>query len=137
MHILQPGGVPHCPDHEDECKCSKDLFKSSWCCRPPCYNASDPLPRGPVNCPDNCIASCDRINTYFCCFCDGESTTSTTTSTTTTTKPPPPPPAKNKCFPSTARVTLKDGKTVTMSQLKIGDQVQTGMADCYFWNNSS
>ena len=30
------------------------------------------------------------------------------------------------CFPSTAKVNLKDGKVVTMSELKIGDQVKTG-----------
>ena len=30
------------------------------------------------------------------------------------------------CFPSTAKVHLKNGKVVTMSELKIGDQIQTG-----------
>ena len=42
--------------------------------------------------------------------------------TTTTTTPPPPP----TCFPSTGLVNLENGKSVTMSELKIGDQVQTG-----------
>ena len=31
------------------------------------------------------------------------------------------------CFPSLAEVKLKNGKSVTMSELQIGDQVQTGM----------
>ena len=30
------------------------------------------------------------------------------------------------CFPSTSRVNLVNGKSVTMSELKIGDKVQTG-----------
>ena len=30
------------------------------------------------------------------------------------------------CFPSTAKVNLKNGKVVPMSDLKIGDEVQTG-----------
>ena len=37
--------------------------------------------------------------------------------------PPPPPPA---CFPSSARVNLENGKSVTMSQLQKGDKVETG-----------
>ena len=31
------------------------------------------------------------------------------------------------CFPSVARVRLHNGKVVTMSELEIGDQVQTGI----------
>ena len=31
------------------------------------------------------------------------------------------------CFPSVARVRLHNGKVVTMSELQIGDQVQTGI----------
>ena len=30
------------------------------------------------------------------------------------------------CFPSTAKVNLKNGRPVSMSELKIGDQVQAG-----------
>ena len=44
------------------------------------------------------------------------------TTTTTTTTPPPP-----NCFPSTARVSLENGKSVTMSALYVGDKVKTGM----------
>ena len=32
-----------------------------------------------------------------------------------------------ECFPATAKVTLDSGKSVKMSELQIGDQVQTGM----------
>ena len=46
------------------------------------------------------------------------------------TCPPPPPPANtggDDCFPSAARVSLENGKSVMMSELQIGDKVQTGM----------
>ena len=33
---------------------------------------------------------------------------------------------KPKCFPSTSKVKLANGKSVTMSEVKLGDQVQTG-----------
>ena len=33
----------------------------------------------------------------------------------------------SKCFPSLVRVKLQDGRLVKMSELQIGDQVQTGM----------
>ena len=33
-----------------------------------------------------------------------------------------------KCFPSDAQVKLENGKSVTMSDLQIGNQVQTGMS---------
>ena len=35
--------------------------------------------------------------------------------------------AQYSCFPSMAKVKLKNGKTVTMSELEIGDRVQTGI----------
>ena len=31
------------------------------------------------------------------------------------------------CFPSTAKVNLENGKSVRMSELQVGDKVQTGM----------
>ena len=34
---------------------------------------------------------------------------------------------KNCCFPSALQVTLDSGKSVTMTELQIGDKVQTGM----------
>ena len=36
-----------------------------------------------------------------------------------------------KCFPSTATVTLENGKQVEMSELKTGDKVQTGKTTLY------
>ena len=48
------------------------------------------------------------------------------TTTTTTTKTP-----SGGCFPSSGKVFHKSGKSVTMSELQIGDLVQTGI------NNSS
>ena len=40
------------------------------------------------------------------------------------TVPPPTPPPR--CFPASAKVNLENGKTVEMSQLHTGDQVQIG-----------
>ena len=34
-----------------------------------------------------------------------------------------------KCFPSTASVNLEDGKSALMSELKVGDRVQTGVVE--------
>ena len=39
---------------------------------------------------------------------------------------PPPAPSQRGCFPSTARVILENGKSVTMSELQTWDKVQTG-----------
>ena len=80
----------------------------------------------------------DRTNKFYCCYSDGQTTTrstTTTTTTTTTTQPPPPPPSK-KCFPSTARVNLETGKSVSMSELQIGDKIQIGRVEFHYWNNS-
>ena len=45
----------------------------------------------------------------------------------------PPPPSG--CFPSTARMTLESGKSVTMSELQTGDRVQAG-EDIYLFSNN-
>ena len=34
---------------------------------------------------------------------------------------------KKRCFPSTAKLNLENGESVTMSELQVGDRVQTGM----------
>ena len=39
------------------------------------------------------------------------------------------------CFPSSARLSLGDGQSVLMSDLKIGDKVQTG--EDVLWENDS
>ena len=75
-----------------------------------------------LRCPDLCFAKCG--DTFHCC--DG--VPSTTTPPPTTTAPPPPSPSGGGgCFPSTARTKLRTGRLVTMSELQIGDEVQTGM----------
>ena len=51
-----------------------------------------------------------------------------TTSTTTTTAAP----SGGGCFPSASKVKLKNGKSVMMSELQIGDQVQTGTFAGFF-----
>ena len=53
----------------------------------------------------NCNAACsnDGGDTISCCECP-----------------------KKGCFPSSAKVYLENGKSATMSELQIGDQVQTG-----------
>ena len=51
-----------------------------------------------------------------------QTTTTTTKKPTTTTKKRKPP-----CFPSTARVSLENGKSVIMSELQVGDRAQTGI----------
>ena len=38
----------------------------------------------------------------------------------------PQPSGGGGCFPSVSRVQLKNGKSISMSELKIGDKVQTG-----------
>ena len=48
----------------------------------------------------------------------------TTTTTTTTTTPSPS--SSSGCFPSESRVKLENGKSATMSELQIGDKIQTG-----------
>ena len=34
---------------------------------------------------------------------------------------------KGTCFPSTAKLRLQDGRSVAMSELQVGDRVQTGL----------
>ena len=76
---------------------------------------------------NNCGSPCDDPK-YSCC---GGCTTIPyrTTTTTTTTRAPPPPERPKFCFPSNAKVNLENGKSVTMSELKIGDLVQTGICE--------
>ena len=61
----------------------------------------------PCDCP--CSPCLDGYGNPYCCMC----------------APPPPPPPPG-CFPSTSRVTLENGESVTMSELQGGDMVQTG-----------
>ena len=67
---------------------------------------------GVSSCPTLCFADCGH--TYHCCD-----------ASMTTAEP-------NTCFPFAARVTLENGKSVTMSELQVGDTVQTGI---HIWRN--
>ena len=40
---------------------------------------------------------------------------------------------KKSCFPSNANVKLENGKSITMSELQIGDQIQTGISFFYLY----
>ena len=73
-------------------------------------------------CPNMCYAKCG--DTFHCCV--GSPRTATTTTTTTTTSPPSG--GGGGCFPSTAKVQLKNGKSVKMSELQIGDRVPTAIS---------
>ena len=37
------------------------------------------------------------------------------------------PPPSSKCFPAAAKIKLQNGRLMSMSELQIGDRVQTGM----------
>ena len=41
--------------------------------------------------------------------------------------PPPPPPSSSACFPSLAKVNFENGPSKAMSELQVGDRVQTGL----------
>ena len=63
---------------------------------------------------------------YLTCFCDNHQKVQCcfdfpTTTTTTTAGP------HGGCFPSTGRVTLINGNTVNMEELKTGDRIQSGI----------
>ena len=62
---------------------------------------------------------------YYCCDCPPPPPPPPTTTTTPSPAPPP------GCFPATAKVNHGNGKPVTMSEVKIGDQVQTGNTKFY------
>ena len=77
LDIFQYTHNPHCPEYSDACTCTKNQFRTSWCCRPLCYNVLAALPSGtgPNACPNNCWVFCDRTDQFYCCYCDGQSTT--------------------------------------------------------------
>ena len=113
-------GYLDCP--ADECECSQTIFDTVYCCS--CINMTR-LPEGVVNCPNNCIAYCARLESFHCCLCDGDAVPRPPPTTTTTTTAAPSG-GGGGCFPSTARVSLENGESVTMSELQAGDRVQTG-----------
>ena len=60
------------------------------------------LLQGPLCRASRCARRCDPPRQYLCCECI------------------------DPCFPSTARASLENGRSVTMAELQIGDKVQTG-----------
>ena len=126
FYIFQ--GYLDCP--ADECECSQTDFETVYCCS--CINMTR-LPPGVVNCPNNCIAYCVTRQSFHCCLCDGDVIPRPAQPTTTTTTTTAAPSGGGGCFASTARVSLENGKSVAISELQVGDRVQTGM-DVIFEN---
>ena len=139
------GGL-FCPNGTCICQnvANGKLVGDSICCTPNGTelppNDDETTAEKDAQCPSNqqCLAICffdyPGVSNY-CCMSFPYSTT------TTATPPPPPGPS---CSPSTARVNLQNGKSVTMSELQIGDHVQAGKQHFYFiisfllccWDNS-
>ena len=92
------------PDEQSNYSCSKARFRQIFGISRTFNNY-----QGALSCPTECFADCG--NTYHCCD----------------TPPPPATTATEQCIPSTARVILDNGQSATMSQLQIGDRVQTGI----------
>ena len=123
-----------------ECVCRK-VFRAEWegdpfCCYrpPPEERIPDEYPVENGDVPEavslyysssrSCLATCnsnDGIQGY-CCSDDERVTTPPPTSPTTTTKSS----SGSSCFPSTAKIYLQSGKSVTMSELEVEDQVLAG-----------
>ena len=64
----------------------------------------------------DCIGECktDGVTSYHCCH-------------SCPTPPPPPSSSGGGCFPSSATVSIENGKSISMSNLQVGDRVQTGI----------
>ena len=87
-------------------------------------------------CPKMCICVCGPIETqtWHCCNTDAVPECPPYPPLPTTTPPPTPTTTtavededcETNCFPSSAKVLLKNGKPVSMSELKVGDRVQMG-----------
>ena len=68
----------------------------------------------------------------LCCFCQLVEDIPPTTTTTTTTPAPKTTTTQSssggvECFPGVAKVHLENGNLIQMSELKVGDLVQTGL----------
>ena len=133
-----------------ECQCNRGFIeykKLYYChkCGCPCGQCFHPDENEFVCCPCNCKCVCyyEDDEEFRCCTrcCKCGDCTSTGVAILVdhegvftgcckcdSSPPSPPPPQKNNpCFPGTAQVILETGKSVTMSELQIGDKVQTGM----------
>ena len=80
-----------------------------------CYQ-DDPVEAGhcPCNCPCGLATESDfdTTRTYVCDICPPPSTAA--------------PDSPDSCFPSHAKVNLENGKSLTMSELQVGDKIKTG-----------
>ena len=96
--------------------------KYHYCCSRSDSSEIYPRFRGTIDdysyyCSTMCVATCG--DKYHCC--EG---------IPTRTKAPGAS-SSSSCFPSSASVNLQNGKSVTMSDLQIGDKVQTGTCICF------
>ena len=122
------------------CQCNRDFidYKKLWYCHKcgcPCGQCFHPDDNKFVCCPCNCACICyfEKEKEFRCCGCckcgdctsrglsifvnhNGVHTGCCECSS-----------SSSGCFPSTAQVILESGKSVAMSELQIGDKVQTGM----------
>ena len=125
------GDTLTCYPNQGECSCGNvangEYVGHQICCHPtsgPLSTKNFTAAAEVCSLDQPCLAICnittDNPN-FYCC-------SSFPYSSTTTTAPPPGPSA---CFPSSARVHLQNGKSVTMSQLQIGDQVLAGKEGFY------
>ena len=96
-----------------------------------------------VSC-DGCLRPSQCPGDFFCDHCpcgtseDGDGVCicaecPTTTPPPTTSPPPTPAPSGGGCFPSSAKVKLQNGKSVTMAELQVGDKVQTGTCILHYY----
>ena len=103
-------------------RCSITIFGNAYCCS--CIDWSKYVPVDYwytlTQCNNLCRAriTLNFQERFYCCTCLDEVTPTTTAA--------PPLPSSPPCFPSHAKMSLKNGNTVMMSELQIGDQVQTG-----------
>ena len=107
------------------------VLQEDWnspCCKCPCpcgfFNARthrDELIRGCIPCGCTCgyiFSSQHKRITCKLCYCDCGTCIYALLNT--------PICCQCSCFPSTARVSLENGRSVTMDQLQIGDRIRTG-----------
>ena len=123
---LARGGVSDCCKciYEEHCKCGRGHIKNAGSnkhakayCKPcdcPCGHTTKHDRKGykcnPCSCEQQNKCQChDDHGRVYCCEC-------------------------GSCFPSTARVSLENGKSLTMSELQTGDRVQTGTGPFIVFN---
>ena len=121
---LEKRGCPH-----GECNCWLAAEQKHGCCK------CDQQPEEKCEC-GKCRTEIAKEHETFCCSrCDcscGIRPKSVGLSSLTNARgdyecTPCDPSRKRNCFPATASVKLESGKQIKMSELQVGDRVQTGM----------